>query len=46
MVNDEVINEIRRSVDIVDVISDYIPVEPKGKTFSQFVHFMMIIIPV
>lgn len=39
MVNDEVINEIRRSVDIVDVISDYIPVEPKGKNFFSICPF-------
>lgn len=39
MVNSDVINEIRRSVDIVDVISDYIPVEPKGKNYFSVCPF-------
>ena len=39
MVNDEMISEIRRSVDIVDVISDYIPVEQKGKNYFSICPF-------
>lgn len=39
MVNAEMINEIRRSVDIVDVISDYIPVEQKGKNYFSICPF-------
>lgn len=30
MINDDKISEIRRSVDIEDVISEYIPIEQKG----------------
>jgi len=33
MVSEDVISEIRRSVDIVDVIGDYIPIEQKGKNY-------------
>lgn len=33
VVSQEVINEIRRSVDIVDVISSYIPLTQKGKNY-------------
>ena len=33
IVSQEVINEIRRSVDIVDVISSYIPLTQKGKNY-------------
>jgi len=33
MVNEDVISEIRRSVDIVDVVGDYIPIEQKGKNY-------------
>ena len=40
VVSEELINEIRRSVNIVDVVSDYIPVEQKGRN----VLFMMTII--
>lgn len=32
-IKDEVINEIRNAADIVDVISDYLKVIPKGKNF-------------
>lgn len=33
MISEEKITEIRKSVNIVDVISDYIPVEQKGKNY-------------
>jgi DNA primase len=33
VINDDKINEIRSSVDIVDVISEYIPLTGKGKNF-------------
>ncbi len=33
VISEEKINEIRRSVNIVDVISDYIPIEQKGKNY-------------
>lgn len=33
LVSEDEIKEIRKSVDIVDVISDYIPLTPKGKNF-------------
>lgn len=33
LISEEKINEIRKSVNIVDVISDYIPVEQKGKNY-------------
>lgn len=33
VISEEKINEIRRSVNIVDVISDYIPIERKGKNY-------------
>ncbi len=33
MIEEEKINEIRKSVNIVDVISDYIPIEQKGKNY-------------
>ena len=33
MVTDELRDEIRRSVDIVDVIQEYIPIEQKGKNY-------------
>lgn len=33
VVSEELINEIRRSVNIVDVVSDYIPVEQKGRNY-------------
>lgn len=33
LINQEEINEIRKSVDIVDVISSYIPLTPKGKNY-------------
>ena len=32
-INEEQISEIRRSVDIVDVISEYIPLEQKGRNY-------------
>ena len=32
-IDDEKINEIRNAVDIVDIISGYIPLAPKGKNF-------------
>lgn len=33
LISEDEIKEIRKSVDIVDVISDYIPLTPKGKNF-------------
>ena len=33
MINEDKISEIRRSVDIVDVISEYIPLEQKGRNY-------------
>ena len=32
-VNQEIINEIRSSIDIVDVISSYLPLTQKGKNY-------------
>ena len=32
-INEEKISEIRRSVNIVDIISEYIPVEKKGRNY-------------
>lgn len=32
-INEQELNELRSSVDIVDVISSYIPLNPKGKNF-------------
>ena len=32
-INVQELNELRSSVDIVDVISSYIPLNPKGKNF-------------
>lgn len=39
VVSEELINEIRRSVNIVDVISDYIPVEQKGRNYFALCPF-------
>ena len=36
--NINVINEIRSKIDIVDVVSKYVPLTQKGKNF--FVYFM------
>lgn len=33
LISEEKINEIRKSVNIVDVISDYIPIEQRGKNY-------------
>jgi len=33
MISEEKINEIRRSIDIVDVVSEYLPLTKKGKNF-------------
>ena len=33
MITNEMINEIRNKLDIVDVISNYVPLSPKGKNF-------------
>lgn len=32
-INDQELNELRSNVDIVEIISDYIPLTPKGKNF-------------
>lgn len=37
--NNDKINEIRKSVDIVDIISEYIPVEKKGKNYFSICPF-------
>ncbi len=37
--NEERINEIRRSVDIVDIVSEYIPLEQKGRNFFALCPF-------
>jgi len=43
-ITNEMINEIRNKVDIVEVISKYIPLTQRGKkTILEYVHFMMII---
>ena len=34
-INEEKISEIRRSVNIVDIISEYIPVEKKGRNYLR-----------
>lgn len=39
VVSEELINEIRRSVNIVDVVSDYIPVEQKGRNYFALCPF-------
>lgn len=39
MISEEKINEIRKSVNIVDVISDYIPIEQKGKNYFAICPF-------
>ena len=39
LISEEKINEIRKSVNIVDVISDYIPVEQKGKNYFAICPF-------
>lgn len=38
----EKINEIRQSVDIVDVIGEYLPLEKVEEIIKQYVLFMMI----
>ena len=37
--NDEVINDIRNSADIVDVIGHYIPLTKKGKSYTALCPF-------
>ena len=44
MIPNEDINQIRSKANIVDIISSYINLEPKGKNYLDYVHFMMIII--
>ncbi|MEF2691038.1 MAG: DNA primase [Bacilli bacterium] len=39
VVSEELFNEIRRSVNIVDVVSDYIPVEQKGRNYFALCPF-------
>ncbi|HOO68324.1 MAG TPA: DNA primase [Bacilli bacterium] len=39
LISEEKINEIRKSVNIVDVISDYIPVEQRGKNYFAICPF-------
>ena len=37
--NEQKINEIRKSVNIVDVISEYIPLEQKGRNYFAICPF-------
>ena len=39
MIPEEKINEVRKKADIVDIISDYIPIEPKGKNYFALCPF-------
>lgn len=39
VISEEKINEIRRSVNIVDIISDYIPIEQRGKNYFAICPF-------
>lgn len=43
-VDESLIKKVREENDIVDVISEYLPLEQKGKTIFVYVHFMMIIL--
>ena len=36
MITNEVINEIRNKVNIVDIISNYVPLTKKGKNYFVF----------
>lgn len=44
MITNEVINEIRNKVNIVDIISNYVPLTKKEKIILDCVHFMMTIL--
>ena len=44
MNNQDIINEVRRKNDIVDVIGEKIPLEKRGKNYFEYVLFMMILI--
>ena len=44
MNNQDIINEIRKKTDIVDIIGEKIPLEKRGKNYLEYVLFMMILI--